>query len=843
VRKEKKALEKESVSVILLAMLITSALTFAYHIQPVRARTITVPDDYSTIQEAINAATSGGTVYVKSGKYYENVIVNKAVSLVGQSRKTATIYGKSMASVIYVDADGVTVTGFTIESRMEAAYDGIWLAARADCNIIGNNVANNWFGIAGGMCSNICISGNTVTNNQHGIAIDMSSNVEIAGNTLSSNLGCGIVCDVPGDNNSILGNTITKNHHGIRFWDSLETEATGHRITGNNIAENHYGIYFDSQYDIARNIITGNNITNNGDGIVLYESSSNYIYHNNFAGNTLQVHTQNSVNVWDDGYPSGGNYWSSYACVDIYNGPQQNLPGSDGVSDVSYIIGVDNQDSYPLMNSFGNPPQPTYELTIGATSGGTTDPAAGTYTYSEGQNVTVHAVPNAWCVLDRWELDGVNIGASNPVNITMNSSHNLFPVFTYAVTIGAHCNTEGKDVTVDIVMDGSPSGYTTPQTLTSLTGTHTFAVPNTDPSNHAFRQWSTGETSTTVIINTGGTYVAYYHAKYTLTITASTGGITSPPRGNHGYWDGTTLSVTALSYTNYVLDHWELDGSSVGSQNPISITMDRNHTLHAVFTYIVTIKAHCSSQCDDVSVDVMMDGSPSSYMTPHVFTGLTGTHTFTVPDKDSNGHPFKRWNTGETNTTISVSSGGICTAIYGADDIHDVALVDIKPSKTVVGQGCCIPINVTVENLGDYLETFNITVYANTTVIARESAQVQLASTITVTWNSTGFVKGNYTISGVVATVSGETCTADNTLVKGWVIVAMLGDLTGETSGVPDRKCDMRDVGLVARHFGQTVTSAQPNCDMTGPVKGVPDDKVDMREVGLVARHFGETDP
>jgi parallel beta-helix repeat protein len=91
------------------------------------------------------------------------------VSLVGQSRKTTIVYGKSMASVIYVDADGVTVTGFTIESRMEAAYDGIWLAARADCNTIGNNIANNWFGIAGGMCSNICISGNNVPNNNQSI--------------------------------------------------------------------------------------------------------------------------------------------------------------------------------------------------------------------------------------------------------------------------------------------------------------------------------------------------------------------------------------------------------------------------------------------------------------------------------------------------------------------------------------------------------------------------------------------------------------------------------------------------------------------------------------------------
>jgi pectin methylesterase-like acyl-CoA thioesterase len=77
-------------------MLITSALTFAYHIQPVRARTITAPDDYPTIEEAINAATSGDTVYVRSGKYCEKVIVNRAVSLVGQS-------ALSLLTFIYFD--------------------------------------------------------------------------------------------------------------------------------------------------------------------------------------------------------------------------------------------------------------------------------------------------------------------------------------------------------------------------------------------------------------------------------------------------------------------------------------------------------------------------------------------------------------------------------------------------------------------------------------------------------------------------------------------------------------------------------------------------------------------
>jgi hypothetical protein len=83
----------------------------------------------------------------------------------------------------------------------------------------------------------------------------------------------------------------------------------------------------------------------------------------------------------------------------------------------------------------------------------------------------------------------------------------------YDVTIKAHCNTEGVDVIVPITMDGSPSGHSTAYTFTGLTGTHTFAVPSTDANGHPFLNWSTGQTTTTITVSSGGTYVAYYSAR------------------------------------------------------------------------------------------------------------------------------------------------------------------------------------------------------------------------------------------------------------------------------------------------------------------------------------------
>jgi len=86
------------------------------------------------------------------------------------------------------------------------------------------------------------------------------------------------------------------------------------------------------------------------------------------------------------------------------------------------------------------------------------------------------------------------------------------PPPTYSVTINAHCNTEGVDVSVPITMDGSPTGFDTPYTFTVPTGSHTFTVAAFDANYHPFEQWDTGETTTTITVSSAGTHTAYYEA-------------------------------------------------------------------------------------------------------------------------------------------------------------------------------------------------------------------------------------------------------------------------------------------------------------------------------------------
>jgi hypothetical protein len=95
-------------------------------------------------------------------------------------------------------------------------------------------------------------------------------------------------------------------------------------------------------------------MNNNQYGIILENSYNDTICHNNFLGNTNQLNIYDSTGAWDNGYPSGGNYWSDYAGVDAYSGPNQNQPGSDGIGDTPYNCSENNQDNYPLMQIFNN---------------------------------------------------------------------------------------------------------------------------------------------------------------------------------------------------------------------------------------------------------------------------------------------------------------------------------------------------------------------------------------------------------------------------------------------------------------------------------------------------------
>lgn len=286
-------MEKKTASLVMLTLLLTVMLTFTFDIQPVKATTIYVPFDYPTIQEAINAASNGDTVIVVGMVPFEtSIVVNKSISVRG---------GGQFLDVIDVVADNASIRWFTAH--------GLYIAAD-NVSIYQLNIGSGgWFPYFNAIfldganeCNILEVSVGGIDEGP-GIVLRESSNNVIANSTIDTiQVGFGALFLDSSHNNTIVGNTIRAN------WDT---------------------------------------------NIYLKNSSGNRFFHNRFYtywANHLAVEGNSSGNVWDAGYPDGGNYWNDYNGTDLYSGPYQNETGRDRIGDTPYIIDANNTDNYPLMS-------------------------------------------------------------------------------------------------------------------------------------------------------------------------------------------------------------------------------------------------------------------------------------------------------------------------------------------------------------------------------------------------------------------------------------------------------------------------------------------------------------
>jgi uncharacterized repeat protein (TIGR02543 family) len=211
-----------------------------------------------------------------------------------------------------------------------------------------------------------------------------------------------------------------------------------------------------------------------------------------------------------------------------------------------------------------------YTLTIAASAGGTTDPAPGTYTYNAREQVTITATPESGYVFSGWSGDITS--ADNPVTVTMDSSKSMAAHFTaqYSMTIAA-----------------STGGTTNP-----VPGTYTYnsgdqvAVSAAPEDGYRFSGWSGDASGTdnplTITMDSNKSITATFIAQCTLTITAGSGGTTSPAPGTHIHDDGTSITVRATANSGYRFSNWTGDAS--GSSNPLTIVMNSNKSITANFT-------------------------------------------------------------------------------------------------------------------------------------------------------------------------------------------------------------------------------------------------------------------
>ena len=236
---------------------------------------------------------------------------------------------------------------------------------------------------------------------------------------------------------------------------------------------------------------------------------------------------------------------------------------------------------YALRAVFEVMPPPEHVLTITSTAGGTTYPPPGAHSYPEGTTVTVTAITDAGYLFDHWELDGA-VRTENPVNVFMDRDHTLHAVF---VAIPPPEHTLAISSTAGGTTDPAPGFYRYPEgTVTRVT-----AIPD---AGYLFDHWLlNGVTRTENPINVlmdrdhalHAVFVAIPPPEHTLTISATAGGTTSPAPGSYRYLEGSVAMVIAYPEKGYLFDHWLIDGVTRETENPISVLMDKDHTLHAVF--------------------------------------------------------------------------------------------------------------------------------------------------------------------------------------------------------------------------------------------------------------------
>jgi len=285
------------------------------------AAEIIVPDQYSTIQAAIDNANALDTIFVRSGTYYEHVVVNKTIAFIGEDRNTVIIDGGGTGVVVNIAANGVNMTGFTVRRSGTGGYigddppmdppvypktAGVYLRNVTNCRLFENNVVETYVGIQ----------------LEHGA----NHNV-IANNTLRNNTWAGIgtheACW-----NSFLSNNVTDNPDSVM----VRVDSNNNTFSENIITATNWGVTIDRCYN---NTISRNHIRSSNIGINLQKSDSNGIFGNDFRDNYvgIQVFTSQHNNV------SENDLTRNYCAVEITDYSSDNEVFGNNVTENSYGVG------------------------------------------------------------------------------------------------------------------------------------------------------------------------------------------------------------------------------------------------------------------------------------------------------------------------------------------------------------------------------------------------------------------------------------------------------------------------------------------------------------------------
>ena len=839
---------KRKVSGIVLIMLL-GVFMLAFDIQPIKAfETIYIRADGSIDPPTAPISTVDNVLYTFADNIYCGIVIER--------------------NNIVVDG-----AGYTLQGSMIHPSEGIDLSSRNNVTIKNMTIRNFWYGIYLNYASKVTLIGNNITANTRGIQLSYSLNNSISGNNITGITWAGYGVNlVYSSNNNISENKIASSFYGISLGISLNNS-----ISRNNIANNQVGIELRS----SNNNISGNNITgNNQYGITLIYSSNNNISENLFVDNGLMV--------WD----SYGNMVSD----NQVNGKP--LVYLEGVSDV--IVEEAGQVVLIQCNRIQVKKLDLSNATVGVELWQTnnteisenTITATASYVYGNLYGIALYYSSNnniSGNTVTTSEFEGIllcyfsNNNSVSRNTITMNGDAGISLVYSSNNSI---CRNKIANNSLGIELGCSSNNSISENSITNNSGgvgfgwlggssnnifsenyiaNNFYGINLYNSSNNNFSRNHLANNLYGIRLHSSSNnniyhnnFIKDYEQVYIETPGYPNSWDNDYPSGGN-YWsdyeerypDASEIDNSGIWDTPYTIDGYNQDRYPTMKPWPFKVTV------------LIAGKDYVISMDSNTSITNVVATPSTMLFTTSGTTGTIGYINITIPI-GLNKTKIKVFVDGVELTPPPfpiITSNGTHYFVYFefTQSIHDVtiqyaisdiAITSVMPSKTIVGQGYSMKINVTVANKGNYTETFVVTVYAGTiNPITISQTEITLTSgnstTITFTWNTSGFAKTLYEIMAIADTLPGEMNILDNTFIVGFVLITKVGDFGG---GVPpqffncDDAVDGKDLALFLQCYkGLAPPEAMYLADLGG---GVPpqffkcDGIVDGKDLALFLRCY-----